>query len=390
MPRTTSSPARLPSLDPANYQWLAPDVSQPARLVAGNDSLTARQAYHYLTQGIGVVWQGDFHQGKLLLQALGRRLPSQPRVSNESDPIHWPADERRALFHRHRQYQSQRSALLNRFLLPVADNGSIPLKRAPDIREACLAGGIPIQRHDTTQPQQALLPLRTLLGLIGAYEWQKKGVAVKGLPAPIHVSYGVFSPLRGEYLDLLWQAPLPSTRHAVDVGTGSGVISAILANRGVQSVVATDTNPRAIACARRTLDLMGLTERVDVQEIPFFPEGTTPLLVCNPPWLPAKPTSAIEQAIYDPDHSMLTGFLQGAAEHLEPNGEAWLIMSDLAEHLGLRSPEHIPDLIATANLNVADILQTQPRHSRAHDNQDPLHFARSRETTRLWRLRRAR
>jgi hypothetical protein len=30
---------------------------------------------------------------------------------------------------------------------------------------------------------------------------------------------------------------------------------------------------------------------------------------------------------------MLRGFLAGLAGHLEPGGEGWLILSDLAEHL---------------------------------------------------------
>lgn len=38
---------------------------------------------------------------------------------------------------------------------------------------------------------------------------------------------------------------------------------------------------------------------------------------------------------------MLGGFLNGLAEHLEPEGEGWLILSDLAEHLGLRRRDEL-------------------------------------------------
>lgn len=48
-----------------------------------------------------------------------------------------------------------------------------------------------------------------------------------------------------------------------------------------------------------------------------LPEGTAPLVVCNPPWIPAKATSPIEYAVYDPAGAMLKGFLTGVAAHLD-------------------------------------------------------------------------
>ena len=68
-------------------------------------------------------------------------------------------------------------------------------------------------------------------------------------------------------------------------------------------------------------------------------------MVCNPPWVPAKPSSAIEHAVYDPDSRMLRGFLAGLAAHLEAGGEGWLILSDLAEHFGLRTRAELLDWI---------------------------------------------
>ena len=83
---------------------------------------------------------------------------------------------------------------------------------------------------------------------------------------------------------------------------------------------------------------------------------------------------------------MLRGFLQGLRAHLAPQGEGWLILSDLAEHLGLRSREQLEAWIAEAGLKVAGKLDTQPRHGKAQDASDPLYSARSQETTSLWRL----
>src|SRR5256885_9763195 len=57
----------------------------------------------------------------------------------------------------------------------------------------------------------------------------------------IHPHYGVFSPVRGEYLDLVAQAPLPAAAQQADaavwdIGTGTGVLSALLLHRGVRQV----------------------------------------------------------------------------------------------------------------------------------------------------------
>jgi methylase of polypeptide subunit release factors len=231
------------------------------------------------------------------------------------------------------------------------------------------------------------ISLRELLGMIGAHEWRKKGIPVLALAARIHPHYGVFSPVRGEYLALVADAPLPSAAGlAFDIGAGTGVLAAILARRGVKRVVATDRDARALACARDNVERLGLGGAVEVVEVDLFPPGRAPLVVCNPPWVPGKPSSALEYAIYDPDSRMLRGFLAGLAAHLEPGGEGWLILSDLAEHLGLRSREALLAWIGQAGLTVLDRRDARPAHPKAFDPADPLHAARAAETTSLWRL----
>ncbi|MDR0378503.1 MAG: methyltransferase, partial [Candidatus Accumulibacter sp.] len=118
---------------------------------------------------------------------------------------------------------------------------------------------------------------------------------------------------------------------------------------------------------------------------PSVPERV-PLVVCNPPWVPGKPASALEHAIYDPDSRMLRGFLAGLAGHLETDGEGWLILSDLAEHLKLRSRETLLTWIEQAGLRVLGRHDARPTHARAADPEDPLHAARAAEITSLWRL----
>jgi methylase of polypeptide subunit release factors len=143
---------------------------------------------------------------------------------------------------------------------------------------------------------------------------------------------------------------------------------------------------RALACARENIAQLGYDKQVEIITADLFPEGRAPLIVCNPPWVPARPSSPVERAVYDPDSTMLRGFLDGLAAHLEPGGEGWLLLSDLAEHLGLRSREQLLGWIDAAGLRVLGHSDIRPRHPRATDAADPLHAARSAEVTSLWRL----
>jgi prophage antirepressor-like protein len=83
---------------------------------------------------------------------------------------------------------------------------------------------------------------------------------------------------------------------------------------------------------------------------------------------------------------MLGAFLSGLSAHLEPEGEGWLVLSDLAEHLGLRTREELLAAFDAAGLKVAGRMDVRPSHPRASDDADPLHAARAAEVTSLWRL----
>ncbi|MCQ4121992.1 methyltransferase [Rhodococcus tibetensis] len=342
----------------------------PKKIRVADDTMTADEAYRLACEGTALLWRGDFQGARQLSVAVAKRTDRKPRKASD-DPA--------TAFHLHRQTQSRRAGILGMLLVPFDADQSVPLRRAPDVRQAVLAAFGPSEQPTVTT-------LRDLLGAIGAHEWQKKGVEIPALGARIHPGYGVFSPIRGEYVDLVADTPLPSIEEAFDIGTGTGVLAAVLAHRGVKKVIATDLDPNALASARANLDRLGYSERVQLMAADLFPEGRAPLVVCNPPWIPAKPTSPIEYAIYDPDSKMLRGFLSGLTDHLEPGGEGWLVLSDIAEHLGLRSRDELLAMFDEFGLTVAGRRDVRPRHGKVSDRTDPLHAARTREVTSLWRL----
>ncbi len=359
-------------------RWRSENASPPPkRVVIADDTTKADDAYRLACEGTALLWRGDFQNARQLLQAMARRADEKPRKAKNN-----PATAALA-FHLHRQAQSQRARTLGMLLIPFNADHSIPLRRAPDVQQAC-------SEVYGSSSETYIASLRGLQGLIGAYEWRKSGVEIPILNARIHPHYGVFAPIRSEYIGLVHEAPLPqgiATKSlAFDIGTGTGVLAAVLARRGIQKIIATDQDQRALQCAKENLSNLGLAAQVEVEQADLFPKGRAPLIVCNPPWVPARPSSPLEYAVFDPDSRMLRGFLNGLAAHLEPQGEGWLILSDLAEHLGLRTREELLSMIATSGLQVLGKIDVKPHHPRVSDTSDALHAARAAELTSLWRL----
>ena len=410
-------------------------AAAPRRVVLADDTLSADSAYRMACEGTGLLWRGDFQNARLLLQALARRIDKPPKASKTAKinrkklsaqpDTHVP---NAAAFHLYRQAKAQRARVLGMVLIEFGPDYTIALRRAPDAKQACneaWGNGVSkvIAAHNALPTEeitplegdlsaklglngQSVASLRELMGVISAHEWRKKGVEILALTssgaavakaAPnnrIYPHYGVFSPVRGEYVDLVATAPLPQhsakTRPAkyvaFDIGTGTGVLAAVLALREVDQVVATDQDDRAVACAKENIYKLRLPNPVKVMQADLFPEGLASVIVCNPPWLPARPGSPLEGAVYDEGSRMLLGFLNGLATHLAPGGEGWLILSDLAEHLGLRTRAELLAAIKAGGLKVVARMDVKPQHPKSLDATNPLAEARAKEVTSLWRL----
>ena len=169
-------------------------AAPPKRVIIADDQLKADTAFRLASEGTALLWRGDFQNARQLLQALARRTDRKPHKEAPT-----PAD----VFNFHRQAQSQRARTLSMLLIPLEPDFGIALRRAPDLREAC-------QEAYGESDEPSVTSLRELLGIVGAHEWRKKGVEIPALKARIHPHYGVYSPVRGEYVELLAKAPLPT------------------------------------------------------------------------------------------------------------------------------------------------------------------------------------
>jgi len=345
-------------------------ASAPKRVVPVDDTITADAAYRLASQGVSMLWNGDFQNARQILTALEHRTRPRPDHTERTTA---------ELFYRYRQNRSHRARILGLLLVPLGDGNVIGLRRAPDVVAATVDAYGSIT-------EASVVSLHEVLGTIGAHQWRTKGIPVAALNAKVYPHYGTFFPVRSEYVDLVASAPLATPRVAFDIGTGTGVLAAVLATRGTPRVVATDIEPRAVASARETVSWLKLDDRVEVQLADLFPAGCADLIVCNPPWIPATAHSLLDAAVYDPGSRMLKGFLAGVLDHLQPGGEAWLVLSDFAELVGLRSRDDLMNVIDAAGLRVIGALEAPAVHSRATDTNDPLHAVRRNEVTSLWRL----
>ncbi|WP_283499521.1 class I SAM-dependent methyltransferase [Cryobacterium sp. PH31-O1] len=356
---------------PATAPWRSANgAPAPKRVVPVDDTITADAAYRLASQGVAMLWQGDFQNARQILTALEHRTRPRPDRTERTTA---------ELFYRYRQNRSHRARILGLLLIPLEVGNIIGLRRAPDVVAATVDAYGSIA-------EASVVSLHEVVGTIGAHQWRTRGIPVAALNASVFPHYGTFFPVRSEYVDLVANAPLATPKVAFDIGTGTGVLAAVLATRGVPRVVATDIEPRAVASARETVSRLKLNTRVEVLLTDLFPEGRADLIVCNPPWIPATAHSLLDAAVYDPGSGMLKGFLAGVLAHLHPNGEVWLVLSDFAELVGLRSRDDLLNLINAAGLHVIGALEAPAAHSRSTDTSDPLHAVRQNEVTSLWRL----
>jgi SAM-dependent methyltransferase len=359
--------------------WLGDGTLPPGSLlqIAG-DQTTAQDALRHLRHD-WLVFRGNYKNARQLLSALGRRLAR--RRENAQTPLE--------LFRAQRLSRQQEHETLSRLLVELDSSYELSLASAAAVAEACRwrwpAPTSPFASAEVG-PTPGLIPLRQLLGIVSAYEWYRKGLEVAGLHARLHPHYGVFTPTRGVYPELLRAIPNPVGRRVFDIGAGTGVLGFLLLERGAARVVATDIDPAAVASAREDAMGLGFADRFEARELDLFPEGRADIIVCNPPWLPEAVRGRLDAAVFDPESRFLGRFLTGLPTHLESNGLGCLLISNLAELLGLRSGDYLSKEIERAGLRIAWKKEAPAAHPRSQDTEDRLHAVRSKEVVTLYGL----
>lgn len=229
-------------------------------------------------------------------------------------------------FQGQRDFRSVYHEFTKRILLDISEN-RLTVKKAPEI------GWLKKLYPDI---RDFALPFPKVQGLNSAWQWYINGVFIPVLKGKIHPWYGSYFPTRFEHLELFeqWISKYNGTKKsAIDVGTGSGILSFQMLRHGVENIIGTDTNPNSI---------IGLTEAIkenkDYSNLKLIHGNLfancnvqSEIIVFNPPWLPAKQdVEGLDEAIYyGPD--LFPDFFSEAKRHLKPEGKLILLFSNLAQ-----------------------------------------------------------
>jgi len=124
----------------------------------------------------------------------------------------------------------------------------------------------------------------------------------------------------------------------LDMGTGCGILG-VLAAEKARKVVATDSNPHAVRCARMNAKLHGVAEKMDMRQGDLFKplnkNEKFDLIIFNAPYLPSE---AWEQKTWlgrawaggPTGRQLIDGFLAEAPKYLEKAGRILLVQSTLS------------------------------------------------------------
>ena len=344
------------------------DEALPTSLTPIDDRLSANDARKRLLAGEELLWTGDWHNGRQLLSALKRRVRAPaPR----GDALNrWRA---------HRSYVRAVADLTGHVWVVVEPDGSVDLRRAPDTTEA-------VRWALGRSEEPRVVPLSTVVGLLGAAGWTRKGLTVPGVDGMIVPRFGVFSPTRHAYVGLLDRVDFDGLR-VLDTGSGTGVLSILAAQRGAKEVFAIDTEPRALVCTRDNARRRAQSDRIRVgQHDLFWPDERVDLALFNPPWMPETPRTRLDRAVFD-DGGLVQRWLAGLSEHLTEDGRGILLVSDLAERIGLREEGALQGWIDAAGLQVVDRWDAPAGRHKEADPKDPLAVARAAERVWAWVVR---
>lgn len=118
----------------------------------------------------------------------------------------------------------------------------------------------------------------------------------------------------------------------LEVGCGSGVVSIHCAKNGCY-VTAVDVNPRAVELARRNAEANGTDIRVLESDVYGNVDGVFDTIVFNLPYLPVDEEGLLAKAWSGGPDGLgpLPRLLEGAPDHLVPDGRVVVVVSSLTE-----------------------------------------------------------
>lgn len=166
----------------------------------------------------------------------------------------------------------------------------------------------------------------------------QKGYEIKALNnRRIFPMYSVFNPSREDYIeifnDYLKDLDIKNIKIGLDIGCGSGILSYLMAQKGIEKILSIDNNPNAITCVKNNIETLGYMNRIETKEIDIVSDlektkdsklnlsgnSEFDFIVCNPPWLNATflfSQNDFDNSIYDPKYKFLEKAINLASKNI--------------------------------------------------------------------------
>jgi len=222
-----------------------------------------------------------------------------------------------------RQEKKRRRHLASGLLVPI-ERGRV-----------CIEGAVdnPLLAQLYPDIERFWLPLVDVQALQSSAWRHNEGMHFAVLGHRLHPWHGVYAPKRTVHLELLatWLAGYEGAReHAIDVGTGCGVLAFQLARAGFSRVTACDINPNALESVARDVARQPSPPPVDLVESDLLEaiSDEADLIVFNPPWIPGRVDSPLDRALFY-DDDLFERFFAQAHRKLATGGRVVLVFSSV-------------------------------------------------------------
>jgi SAM-dependent methyltransferase len=320
--------------------------------------LPVDEAAAWLAEGNQLRLTHPYGLGADILEALSRRLGKTQGLQGEA-----LRDETR-----------RRRELASGLLVPV-EHGEVRIEGATRNRLlAALYGDL----------DRFWLPLIEVQSLHTSARRHHEGMPFPVLGHPLHPWHGVYAPKRTAHLELLatWLSGASiARRHAIDVGTGCGVLAFLLARAGFDQVTATDINPNAVHSVQLDVARHSPPPPIQAVEANLLEGGFPPadVIVFNPPWIPGRVHGPLDRALYF-DDDLFERFFSQANATLAPGGRLVVVFSNMSRLLRPDLPHPIETELAGGRFVLDQRMQRKVKGRGGR---------RTKERVELWVLRHA-
>lgn len=228
------------------------------------------------------------------------------------------------------------------------------------------------------------------LGMNGAWQWHINGIQYPRLPEKVHPYYGVYFPTRTEHLILFdgWLAEQKPFEHALDMGTGCGVLTFYLLKNKTKQITVTDINVNCLISVKNDLLLWKEGGKVQFKHTSLFDglnAGSFDLIVFNPPWIPQKADAWLDKAMYYND-GFFELFFNQAYDVMQPNTQLALLFSNFAQAANIAIDHPIEKELNSGRFRLEKLIK-EPLLQPLSQRKDWLSTTRKKENNELWILK---